>query len=77
MKHWDPIGVAGVESAADEYDKYVGHVGRMLREGGSPREIADYLHYIRTDWMGLGEQRGEDADVAALLVAWYEGATRT
>ena len=26
MREWDPIGVAGIPQAADEYDTYVGKV---------------------------------------------------
>lgn len=40
MDHWDPIGVAEVPEAADEYDTYVGHIGRMLREGKPPLRSA-------------------------------------
>ena len=54
MEKWDPIGVAGVPEAADEYDTYVGQVGRRLREGATAEEIAAYLTYFaRSGWVSV------------------------
>jgi hypothetical protein len=30
MEHWDPIGVAGIPEAADEYDGYIGDFYEMI-----------------------------------------------
>jgi hypothetical protein len=79
MEHWDPIGVADVSEAADEYDTYVGHVGRMLREGKPAGEISGYLRYVRTVLIGLGgwpEMDAREPEVAARITAWYEEAMR-
>ena len=54
MQEWDPIGVDGIPEPADEYDTYVGAVGRMLREGATDEELARYLVDIRENRMGLG-----------------------
>jgi hypothetical protein len=43
MLWWDPVGVYGVPEAIDEYDGYVGQVGRLLREGASHEGLADYF----------------------------------
>ena len=78
MQHWDPIGVAGVPEAADEYDGYVGSVGRMLREGASADDVAAYLADARHGRIGLGRStvsRRERA-AAARAVRWYEEAMR-
>jgi hypothetical protein len=54
MEEWDPVRVAGISEAADEYDTYVGHVGRQLREGACADEIASYLTWAAEDRIGLG-----------------------
>jgi hypothetical protein len=43
MLWWDPVGVYGVPEVIDEYDEYVGQVGRLLREGASHEGLADYF----------------------------------
>jgi len=74
MDEWDPIGVRGIPEAADEYDVYVGVVGRMLHEGATADGIEAYLRGIREDYMGLGPSKnGEvrDREVAHRLLEWY------
>jgi len=54
MREWDPIGVAGVPEATDEYDAYVGIVYVMLMDQrASKDEIAAYLFDIAANHMGL------------------------
>lgn len=44
MREWDPIGVAGVPEAADEYDTYAAKAYVMLMdERADKRRIAAYL----------------------------------
>lgn len=74
MRDWDPIGVAGVEEAADEYDSYVGRAYVMLMdERASAEAIAAYLFEIATDNMGLSGDSASlaerSAKAAAALVA--------
>ena len=40
---WDPIGVAGMPQAADEYDCLMGPLLRMLHEGARPSRIERWL----------------------------------
>jgi hypothetical protein len=73
MRDWDPIGVKDIAACADEYDRYVDKAYVMLMdEGATAEEIAAYLYYIASGWMGLGErddlkQRSEE--VARILVS--------
>jgi hypothetical protein len=56
MQEWDPIGVAGMPEAADEYDAYVGKTYVMLMDDrASAEEIAAYLFEIATAHMGLSD----------------------
>lgn len=52
MIWWDPVGAYGVAEATDEYDWYVGLVGRALREGGREAEIAGLLDQSHSE-MGI------------------------
>jgi hypothetical protein len=79
MDEWDPIGVRAWPEAADEYDSYVGVVGRMLHEGKTATEIQRYLTKIREEHMGLGpsmEGRRRDHEVAVHLLDWYAAEMR-
>jgi hypothetical protein len=67
---WNPIGF---QAPDDEYSTYAGTVGRMLHEGSSVPDIADYLGSAR-EYMGLHRDPDDDlADerVAASLARWY------
>ncbi len=67
---WDPIGVAGIPGARDEYDAYLSHVFSLLQAETGADEIADYLTGISTQSMGLGNNRERDRHTAALLLEW-------
>jgi hypothetical protein len=54
MRDWDPIGVAGITEAADEYDTYADKAYVMLMdEHAGVEAIATYLLGIATGHMGL------------------------
>jgi hypothetical protein len=54
MRDWDPIGVAGISEAADEYDRYADWAYVMLMDERATAEaIAAYLFEIATRHMGL------------------------
>jgi hypothetical protein len=50
---WDPIGVRDVPEAHDEYDLYVGDIFVLIDGGANNEQIADHLHEIETDRMGI------------------------
>ena len=78
MNEWDPIGVAGIPEAADEYDSYLGQIAERLRRGESGDEIGDYLTWVEEEWMGLRPTSRERArELGARLVSWYHAATGT
>lgn len=53
MRDWDPIGVAEIPEAADEYDSYIGSVYRILAGTRSEDELVEFLYRTETKTMGL------------------------
>ncbi|PVE20319.1 hypothetical protein DC522_33030 [Microvirga sp. KLBC 81] len=50
---WNPIGVDDEIALRDEYERYVGEIYRMISDGGTIDELAQYLNDIVTREMGL------------------------
>ncbi len=73
---WDPIGVMDDPGwPCDEYDAYLVPTLRLLEQGASKEELADYLSYIVGEYMGLGDRAIEYAQpmrFAGKLQAWFE-----
>ena len=53
LHQWDPIGVATVAEAQDEYDSYIGGIYRLIASGAGSERIAAHLADIARDEMGL------------------------
>jgi hypothetical protein len=71
IEHWDPLGVYDDASRADAYDAYLERLGRMLRKGAGPEEIARYLGDVRTKALRRSEDEDADEAFADRVVAWY------
>lgn len=69
---WDPIGVAEVPEARDEYDSYLWQVFGLLKANASAEQIAEYLYQVSTERMGLMGNKLHDLKVAELLLEWKE-----
>jgi hypothetical protein len=70
---WDPLGVKNVPEARDEYSSYVGTVVRMVVDGRSVQDIADYLISVEIEAMGLDPVRdpsGRHIEISKLLLDW-------
>jgi len=79
MEEWDPIGVRGVPEASDEYDSYVGQIGKRLREGQSTDAIAASRTDLEENRMGLGVSeaaRNRNIALAQRLVDWHAEETK-
>ena len=75
-REWDPIGVKDLaDGSEDEYDAYVGQLGRRLRAGSSEDELAALLEHFRLE-MGL-EPADPPLDTARTILAWYREARPT
>lgn len=71
VEHWDPLNVYDDAPRADAYDPYLNRVGRMLRRGKGPEEIAAYLGQVRTKAFRLEESETLDELFADRVTAWY------
>lgn len=70
MQDWDPIGVAEIPEAADEYDDYIGGAYRILAGTRSEDELVQFLYRTETEMMGLpGSSRERLLEVALKLLA--------
>ena len=58
MEKWDPIGVADVLQAQDEYDSYICGVIDLLQDQASREEIEEHLRRIESDTMGMTDADG-------------------
>jgi hypothetical protein len=73
-REWDPIGINTAANAQDEYDNYADRAYVMLMdEQKSAEEIASYLYWVASEYMGLGgnrqSMRGDCETVAEKLAA--------
>jgi len=60
---WDPVGVASVPEARDEYHGYLPHVCGMLKSGSIEDELAGYLGGVATNRMGLASRPDHDRTI--------------
>ena len=67
LQSWDPIGIAGVAAARDEYDQYVKPITAMLTTGTSVDELSRYLTEIEMGRMGLKGDHSRARYVATKL----------
>ncbi|MDO9472453.1 MAG: hypothetical protein Q7J28_05305 [Caulobacter sp.] len=61
---WDPIGVSGI-APDDEYDNYVMPVIERIERGETIDEIAAYLDWLASDYMGLSNGNQEHSVIVA------------
>jgi hypothetical protein len=64
LREWDPIGVADIAEAQDEYDSYVGKIHGMLIRHEPRHKLVDHLRLIETDNMGLAGNRQRTEAIA-------------
>jgi hypothetical protein len=67
MRDWDPIGVAGIAQAQDEYDSYIGDIYALLVRREPLQKIVDYLWWAETQNMSLFGNRSRTQLVAQRL----------
>jgi hypothetical protein len=68
MREWDPIGVADVPQAQDEYDSYIPQIYGILIRCEPKHKLADFLWWAETENMGLFGNRRRTEHIADLLM---------
>lgn len=69
MESWDPIGVADIPEAADEYDSYIGQIFGLLIRREPTWKLVEFLWWAETENMGLAGSRHHTERVAEQLVS--------
>jgi hypothetical protein len=69
---WDPVGVAGIPGARDEYQAHIPEVFRLVLDGQDECAIADHLGHIAVGRMGLQPNRVRDLAAARAAISWRE-----
>jgi hypothetical protein len=72
LMEWDPIGVADLTQAADEYDCMIGPLLHRLFEGADTRSLVGWISHERSSHFGLGPDEAADIRLAESLAAWWE-----
>ncbi len=72
---WDPIDVAGLSGAMDEYDTYAEDIIALLEAGATAEELTAHLRGIERDWMNIKRERPDLPAVAAKLRHVYDRAS--
>jgi hypothetical protein len=62
-KDWDPIGVSP-HGLRDEYHAYLPEVFKLALEDAAPLKIAEYLHKVVAERMGLRSQVASHLPIA-------------
>lgn len=75
LREWDPIGVAGIPEAADEYDSYISQVHGLLLRQKPLHELIDFLWWAETEHMGLAGNRRRTEQVAERLLRLRANST--
>jgi len=76
LREWDPIGVANVPQAQDEYDSYVSQIHGFLIRHEPRHKLVDFLWWAETEHMGLYGNRQRTEKVADLLLQILAPARR-
>ncbi len=65
---WDPIGVAGIVQARDEYHSYLPQVFQLVLKNEPKEKIAGYLVDIEENRMGLSPSMEAALEIAEILL---------
>lgn len=68
---WDPIGVAGVPQAADEYDCMLDPILGRLRAGADSKTLAAWLRTQVGEHFGLQADAEREQLFAQRAIAWW------
>jgi hypothetical protein len=67
-KDWDPIGVSSY-GLRDEYHRYLPRVSKLALEDATLQKIAEYLHNVVSERMGMSSRVSEHLPIAEKIRA--------
>ena len=73
LNQWDPIGVADIVEAEDEYNAYIPKIIDMLRSPCNKEDLFKYLRWLETEYIGL---EGEIDTTRNVSIALWELKSR-
>ncbi len=76
LREWDPISVADVPQAQDDYDSYISQIHGLLVRREPRYKMVDFLWWAETEHMGLYGNRQRTERVADLLLQIVDSARR-
>lgn len=65
---WDPIGIAELADAQDEYDAYLKEIQDLLQSQDPRQKLVAFLWWLQTVHMGLSGQLAETEAIADRLL---------
>lgn len=69
LEEWDPIALAGVFDADDEYDSYADEIySRQMERPWTLKELFNYLVEVRTERIGVDPDPDTDAETAQSIL---------
>ena len=71
LMEWDPIGVAGVTEAADEYDCMISPLMKQLHDGAKERAIRRWIVREVEGHFSMRSDPRREAQLAADVVKWW------
>jgi hypothetical protein len=69
MQEWDPIGIADLPEASDEYDAYIPKIISLLKSNITVEEMQKHLFWLEESQMGLTASEERVKHVSDLLIA--------
>jgi hypothetical protein len=73
LMDWDPIGVASIPEASDEYDCMISPLMHQLYEGTDETRIQSWIAGEVEDHFGMHSEPEREARRAKSLIDWWAG----
>ena len=68
LNEWDPIGIANLNEAQDEYNIYIADIEKILKDGKNADELFLHLNWIELERMGLDGNNDHTMNISKRLV---------
>lgn len=71
LMEWDPIGVSGLQEAADEYGCLLSPLLHRLHDGVSDKEIQEWIVGELQGHFGMESDQDREAQLVSRIRAWW------